>query len=220
VRHYLTLVVGLLAVFLALFAVVEAVGLPLLTDPSAELTGAGPVAAASLGVGLLIADVVLPAPSRVVMVAHGAVFGVVVGTLLSVAGSVGAALVGFAVGRHGGQVLDRLVPESERQRADALLGRWGALAVVVTRPVPMLAETTAVLAGATPTLSWRRATLAAVIGSFPAAMLYAVAGAAAAGIANVTLVFGLVLALASVTWFVEWAGARRAAHFRLADRLG
>lgn len=208
-RHYATVVVALLVVFLVLFAGAEAAGVPLLTDPSAQLTGAGPVAAAALGVGLLVADVVLPVPSSVVMVAHGAVFGAVVGTLLSLVGSVGAALVGFAVGRRGGPVLDRLVPESERQRADALLGRWGALAVVVTRPVPMLAETIAILAGATPALSSGRVAIAAMVGSVPAAALYAVAGAAAAGIASVSLIFALVLALATVTWLVERTRARR-----------
>ena len=38
---------------------------------------------ALLGTGLLVADVVLPRPSSVVMVAHGALFSVVGGTLLS-----------------------------------------------------------------------------------------------------------------------------------------
>ncbi len=35
------------------------------------------VVAALVGVGLLVADVVLPVPSSVVMLAHGALFGVV-----------------------------------------------------------------------------------------------------------------------------------------------
>lgn len=209
-RNYVIVVATLLVVFLALFAGVEAAGVPLLSDPSGQLTGAGPIAAAALGVGLLVADVVLPVPSSVVMVAHGALFGVVIGTLLSLAGSVGAALVGFAIGRRGGPLLDRYVPASERQRVDALLARWGVLAVVVTRPVPLLAETTAILAGAAQSMSWARVGLAAMIGSLPAAALYAVAGAAAAGAASVTLVFALVLALASVTWLVESARARRA----------
>lgn len=207
-RNHVIVVTTLLVVFLALFAGVEAAGVPLLSDPSSQLTGAGPVAAAVLGVGLLVADVVLPVPSSVVMVAHGALFGVVIGTLLSLAGSVGAALVGFVIGRRGGPLLDRFVPTSERQRVDALLDRWGVLAVVVTRPVPLLAETTAILAGAAPSLSWPRVGLAAMIGSLPSAALYAVAGAAAAGAASITLVFALVLALGSVTWLVERARAR------------
>jgi hypothetical protein len=68
-----------------------------LTDPAPQLAQDGP-AAAAVGVGLLVVDVVLPVPSSAVMVAHGALFGVVLGALLSLLGSVGAAMVGSAWG--------------------------------------------------------------------------------------------------------------------------
>lgn len=42
-----------------------------------------------------------------------------------------------------------------RDPADRLLARWGLLAVVVTRPVPVLADTAAVLGG-TARLGWGR----------------------------------------------------------------
>lgn len=210
-RHYAAVTAALLVGFLALFAAVEAAGVPVLTDPGRQLEQPGPVAAA-LGVGLLVADVVLPVPSSVVMVAHGALFGALLGTVLSLVGSVGAALVGFTVGRRGGPLLDRLVPASERRRADALLRRWGVVAVVVTRPVPLLAETTVIIAGTTRSLSWPRVAMAAAVGSLPAAALYAFAGAVAAGVASVTLVFGLVLVLAAAMWLLEYARARRAPH--------
>ncbi len=41
------------------------------------------LAADALGVGLLVADIVLPVPSSVVMVAHGALFGLRLGAVLS-----------------------------------------------------------------------------------------------------------------------------------------
>src|SRR5215211_6626130 len=50
---------------------------------------------------LLVVDVVLPVPSNLVMIAHGALFGVAIGTFLSLVGSIGAALVGFAIGQRG-----------------------------------------------------------------------------------------------------------------------
>ncbi len=83
----------------------------------------------AVGVGLLIADVLLPVPSSIVMIAHGALFGVVYGTLLSLIGGTGATLVGFALGRRGGPLLARVVSREERTRADCLLRRWGALAI-------------------------------------------------------------------------------------------
>lgn len=211
-RHYIMVVVALLVIFLSVFTLVEAADIPLLTDPTEQLVGVGPFMAAASGVGLLIADVVLPVPSSLLMVLHGALFGVVLGTLLSLAGSLGAALAGFAIGRRSGPLLDRLVLPAERQRADELLGRWGAIAVLVTRPVPVLAETTAVLAGAAHSISWQRFITATAIGSMPMAVLYAVAGATAAEFASLGLVFAVVLALAAITGLVERGLTARAPH--------
>lgn len=195
----------MLGFFLIFFLLVEALGAPLLTDPSPWLERGG-LAAALVGVGLLVADVVLPVPSSLVIVAHGALFGVAVGTLLSLLGSVGAALLGFAVGRRGGPLLSRLVSTEERERADRLLTRWGALAIVVTRPVPLLAETTAILAGASP-LGWGRLTLAALAGSVPGALLYSLTGALAASFHSSALVFGTVLLVAALFWLIgRWMG--------------
>lgn len=195
-RRYWVLVASMLAPFL----VVEALGVPLVTDPSPWLERGGAFAA-MVGVGLLVVDVALPVPSSLVMVAHGALFGVVVGTLISVLGSTGAALVGFAVGRRGGPLLFRLVGCRERARSDALSRRWGTLAIIVTRPVPLLAETTAVMAGASP-LGWGRVALAALAGSLPGALLYALTGAVAASFGGAALVFGLVLVVAGLSWLV------------------
>lgn len=193
-KRYLLIVVALMASFLLLFLAVESAGVPLLTDPTPSMRHGG-VLAAALGVGLLVADVLLPVPSSLVMVAHGAIFGVVSGTLLSVLGSMGAALFGFAIGRRGGKLIERLVRPDERAHANKMLARWGALAVVVTRSVPLLAETVAIITGASP-LGWGRMTLASFAGSLPPALLYALTGAAYANFQSATLMFGAVLLVA------------------------
>ncbi|MDQ3815638.1 MAG: VTT domain-containing protein [Armatimonadota bacterium] len=193
-KRYWLLIGALLAFFLVLFVVAEALHISFLTDPSPYLKQGG-VLAALVGVGLLVIDVVLPVPSSLVMIAHGALFGVVVGTLLSLIGSTGAALLGFAIGRRGGPLLARLVSPAEQAQADRLLRRWGALAIVVTRPVPLLAETVAILAG-TSSLRWRQVAIAALAGSFPGALLYALTGAVAGSFSNGVLMFALVLLVA------------------------
>ena len=199
-KRYLLLMAALMAFFIILFFIVEAFNVPLLSDPTPWMKHGG-VLAASLGVGLLIADVLLPVPSSLVMVAHGALFGVVVGTLLSLLGSVGAALFGFAIGRRGGRLLARVVSPEERARADYLLGRWGSLAIVVTRPVPVLAETVAIIAGAS-SMSWGRVALASLVGSLPPALLYALTGAAVANFQSVALMFGVVLMVTGLFWLI------------------
>ena len=83
-------------------------------------------------------------------------------------------------GGRGGPLLALAVPADERTRANAALVRWGVLAIVVSRPLPLLAETITVLAGASP-LGWGRAMVAALIGSVPPCLFYAWAGSASIG---------------------------------------
>lgn len=99
--------------------------MPLLDDPGPVLAGGG-VLAAACGVGLLVADVVLPVPSSLLMIAHGAWFGAAVGSALSLAGGVGAALAGYGLGRWAGPpVLRRVCSAAEREWAARLVRRWG-----------------------------------------------------------------------------------------------
>jgi uncharacterized membrane protein YdjX (TVP38/TMEM64 family) len=185
VKRYWTIIGAILAFLLILFLVVEEADIPLLTDPSPWLEQGG-MLAALVGVGLLVADVALPVPSSTVMIAHGALFGVVGGMILSLLGSTGASLLGFALGRWSGPLLVRLMRPEEHARAARLLSRWGVLGIVVTRPVPLLAETVAIMAGASP-LGWLRTALAALVGSLPPALLYALTGAAAIRFADEVL---------------------------------
>ena len=199
-KRYLLTVVAMMVFFTILFLIVEALGVPLLSDPTPWMKHGG-ILAATLGVGLLIADVLLPVPSSIVMVAHGALFGVLWGTVLSLIGSVGAAVFGFAIGRRGGRLLERVVTPVERARASSILERWGTLAIIVTRPVPLLAETVAIMAG-TSSMSWRAVIVASIAGSLPPALLYALTGAAVANLQNMALMFGIVLLVASAFWLI------------------
>ena len=200
-KRYLLFACAIAAFFLALFLMVEALGVPILSDPTPWMRRGG-ILAASIGVGLLVADVLLPVPSSLVMVAHGALFGVVGGTLLSLAGSLGAGLFGFWLGKRGGRLLERVVTRRERERAEELLKRWGALAIIVTRPVPILAETVAIMAGAS-SMGLGRVALAVLAGSLPPALVYALAGAAAATFQSTALVFVFVILAAGFFWMIS-----------------
>lgn len=201
-KHYAGLVAALVVILA--FAVVGATGVPVLTDPLPALDVGG-IAAAGVGVGLLVADVVLPVPSSSVMLAHGALFGVLGGALLSLSGALGAAMLGFLLGRRGSPLVAPLVPARERARANGVIERWGFLAVIVTRSVPVLSETVAVMGGASP-MPPRTMALGSVVGALPAAVLYAVAGSLAAGFVSAAVVFGVVMLLAAVAWLLGRGG--------------
>lgn len=180
------------------FAAVEAAGIRTLTNPRPVMEDGG-WSAALVGIALLVADALLPVPSSIVMVLHGALFGAVTGAAVSFVGRVGAAAFGFAIGRRGGPVLERFAGRDETDRADRLLRRWGALGIVLSRPVPLVAETTMVLAGAS-SLSWPVALTAAAVGSLPEVVVYALAGSATARFGSTSVIFLSFLAVIAVVW--------------------
>jgi uncharacterized membrane protein YdjX (TVP38/TMEM64 family) len=199
--RYFLLVGGALTLFLVVFLVAGALSVALLDDPRPSLARGG-ILAACIGTALLVADAVLPVPSSVIMIAYGALFGALGGAALSLVGAIGAAMTGYALGRWAGAPLLRAVcSEAEHARADRLVRRWGALAVAASRPVPLLAETVAIAAGAS-SLGVSRTLVAAAAGSVPGAVLYGFAGAAGVGTPSGLLVFGAVLGVAAVLWLV------------------
>lgn len=200
-KRYALIASGLIAFFLLLFLIINALDVRILIDPSPWMHSAS-WQVALIGAGLLVADVLLPVPSSLVMIAHGVLFGIWWGTLLSWGGSVGATLVGFAIGRRGGKLMDRCLSRHDRERADSLLRRWGGLAIIITRPVPVLAETTAIIAGST-AMSWRMMLISAIAGSLPPALVYAVVGAKATSLNEGFLVFILGILLAALFWLTS-----------------
>ncbi len=202
-RRYWITVLAISSFFLLLFGVAEIYKVPLLTDPSEWLNSRG-VLPATIGVVLLVADIWLPVPSSIIMTANGALFGVLIGTALSIIGSLGASLVGFGIGRAGSNMLRRLITTPEYERTEMLMKQWGITAILITRPVPILAETVAILAGAS-SLGWLRFAMASTVGIFPAAFLYALAGTKASDVRTGILIFPMVLLLTSIFW---WIGHR------------
>ena len=210
-RHgYVLIGLALVALFLAMFVVAELLRVPLLTDPRAHVVHAT-WPTATIGVALLVADVVLPVPASGVMVAQGATFGLPYGSLLSLVGGTGATLVAYLVGRRSRGLVGRLVPLDQQLRGARLLERHGMWAVVVTRPVPMLAETVAILAGTGTSLPWWKVAAAGAVGNLVPAVAYAAAGAYAASFVNGLTVFAGVLAVALLTWVLQAGWRARSA---------
>jgi uncharacterized membrane protein YdjX (TVP38/TMEM64 family) len=186
-------------------ALAEALDATLLVDPADVMAERG--IAAWVGVGLLVADIVLPVPSSVVMLGHGALFGVVPGAALSLLGRSGNAVVGVLIGRRVGNALGRRAAQrggTMPGRGASLVSRWGLAAVVFTRPIPVLAESTLVGAAAMG-LSAPAVVAAAIVGALPEAVLYAVAGNAAASSTNGAFIFVGIVLLSGAAWAV---GAR------------
>jgi uncharacterized membrane protein YdjX (TVP38/TMEM64 family) len=131
--------------------------------------------------GLLAADVALPVPSSVVAVTAGWRLGLISGAFVVWAGLQTGCLAAWLVGRFvGDPLLDRWVGPAEQRRARAWLGRRGGLLfLAASRPVPVMAEASVLLAGSVrmPLPAYLAATALANAGL---AAWYAAAGALAA----------------------------------------
>lgn len=201
VNRYWLFVVSIMIIFLAAYLVAEAFQVPLLTEMSLLLSGAT-YATAFLNAGLLTADVLLPVPSSLVMVANGALFGLVGGSAISLIGNVMGFLFAYWLGSQSSPLVQKSVPSQELDRGTRALRKWGALALILTRPLPILAETTAIMAGVSK-LPFTKSLIAATVGSLPASLLYAWAGSQAKDLNATVAIFLVLIVFAIAAWVVD-----------------
>jgi uncharacterized membrane protein YdjX (TVP38/TMEM64 family) len=157
---------------------------------------------AALIVGLLAADLFLPIPSSLVMVLSGAAFGVVWGAALSLVGSIGGEWLGFELVRHyGRRASARIVGDDEIDRLARVFHKHGAAAVVVTRALPVVMETTSVVAGLS---TMKRSTflIASLIGTGPIVFVYAYAGAVSRETHSIVPAVVMLIAVAALGWVI------------------
>lgn len=199
-NRYWLLVGSIITAFLVVYLLVEAFHVPLLTEVS-PLSRAT-YATALLGVGLLTADALLPVPSSLVMVALGALFGFAAGSALSLVGNVTGFLFAYWLGSRSSPLVQRLVSNQELDRGSRVLRRWGVMALILTRPLPILAETTVIMAGVSK-LPFARSLAAITAGSLPACLLYAWAGSQAKDFDVTAIIFLALILLAVAAWMID-----------------
>lgn len=162
-----------------------------------------PSVMAVLLIGLLAADIALPVPSSVVGTYAGARYGIVLATLLTWVGLTIGAVVGYGVGRRGGQWwILQLGEPAETERMRVWQEKWGGIVIVLVRGMPLLAEASVVLAGLNG-LAWKQFFPAIALSNLGLAIAYAGLGHWADTHAWLTTALaigaGLPLLLATVT---------------------
>ena len=108
-----------------------------------------PAALAALEVGVLAADILLPVPSSVVATLGGSVLGIAAGTACAWLGMTLGAAAGWVCGRLAGRRALARIDPADRAMLDRQERRLGPAFVVLTRPLPLIAEAAAILCGAT-----------------------------------------------------------------------
>lgn len=163
-----------------------------------RLQGAGDWAWA-LGIGLLVADLVLPVPGTIIMSALGFLYGPWLGGLIAAAGSMAAGVSGFLIGRlFGERLIRRWLGDREFERGTALFRSQGGWMVAISRALPILPEVLACSAGVM-RMGFRPFCLALAAGSVPMGFAFASIGALGHSAPQSALV--LSLGIPGLLWF-------------------
>lgn len=103
----------------------------------------------SLAIGTLLAiDIIAPVPSSILSTAGGYFLGFMVGTIVSLIGMTISCLTGYWLGaRFGRAVTERLLDQNEISRFEFLQKKYGDWIIIISRSIPLLAETSVLFAG-------------------------------------------------------------------------
>lgn len=159
------------------------------------------------GIGLLLADLLLPIPGTIVMSALGAVYGVWLGGLIASAGSMLAGMLGYGVGRFFDERFARKwLGEKDFDKGHALFAKSGAWVVAISRALPILPEVLACMAGLV-RMPFGKFVIALACGSVPMGFLFAWIGTA--GMVNPEWGLAFSLGVPAVLWgAAAWWGRR------------
>jgi len=163
---------------------------------------------AAIEIGVLIADILLPVPSSLVTTLGGAVLGVVLGTFCGWLGMTLSALAGWGLGSLlGSRAIARLSPE-EQVFVHKFRRRTADLLVILSRPIPLLAEAIAILVGGSG-MSLHRFLPAAAAGNLAVALAWSLAGSLGREqeqlqwVLVLSLLVPLAVAVAMMRWFTQ-----------------
>ncbi|GEP44492.1 TVP38/TMEM64 family protein [Brevifollis gellanilyticus] len=155
------------------------------------------------GVLLLVADILLPVPSTVVMSALGLMYGWFIGGLLASAGSFLAGATAYGACRWLGRPAALwLAGEDGLKQGEQLFAKRGGWLVALSRWMPVLPEAVSCLAGLVK-MNVRTYLVSLACGSIPVGFAFAAIGA----LGNSQP--GMAMGLSAVVPVLLWVGARR-----------
>lgn len=153
------------------------------------------LATGCLVVGLLAGDIFLPIPSSVVSTLAGWQLGAGLGTLASWLGMSLGVVLGFAAARRFGPGLARRFSSvATLERMSRASEKFGPVALVLTRAVPVLAEASVLVVGMNG-LSWRRFLPPVLLANLGLSLAYAAFGQLAERFEWFPLALGVAVAM-------------------------
>ncbi len=129
---------------------------------------------------ILASDVFLPVPSGPISTLAGSQLGIVLGTAVSTLGMTLGAIIAFALAKAWGRPLaERYSSTNQLAELEIACRDHGVWMLILTRPLPILAEACALLVGALQ-MPWRQFLPTVLVSNFLIAATYSVLGQQAA----------------------------------------
>ena len=145
---------------------------------------------ASIVIGSLLSiDIVAPIPSSILSTAGGYFLGFIGGTLISLVSMTISCLIGYWIGaKFGRPAALRFIDTKEISRFESLQKKYGNWILIISRSVPLLAETSVLFAGIG-RMKFNRFISMIIISNLGISMVYAGVGAYSAHINSFLLAF-------------------------------
>jgi len=124
---------------------------------------------------LLASDILLPIPSSLVSTGAGYLLGFINGALVSWLGMTAGCVIGYILGAGSLKVL-RWLDDDTKMKMENFFQRAGLWAIVVCRPVPVLAEASVLFAGMSK-MNFRQFLLISTLSNLGISIVYAAVGA-------------------------------------------
>jgi len=120
---------------------------------------------------ILAADIVLPVPSSIVMFVNGYTLGAAMGAGVSLLGLQTGAMLGYYLGYAGSGRFSK----DKNQEAQSILLKYGPLAILLSRGIPILSESICIVCGYNK-MPFKKYFFLNLLGYAPICLLYAVCG--------------------------------------------
>jgi uncharacterized membrane protein YdjX (TVP38/TMEM64 family) len=170
--------------------------------------GDGPTWTTALAIaGLLASDCLLPIPSSIVSATAGVLLGFARGTAVVWAGMMVSCGIAYVIGRRAESGTKRFVGDASFERVTHLSQHYGNFALVVCRPVPVLAEASVIMAGVT-RMPVARFLITCALSNLGVAVGYAAIGAFSMRFDSFLLAFLLSLAIPGLGMLIARRSAR------------
>jgi uncharacterized membrane protein YdjX (TVP38/TMEM64 family) len=117
---------------------------------------------------------IIPIPSEIILLATGMIWGIYIGGIMGIIGSLAAGLLCFYVSRKGGRPLaEKFVGKKAINMADNFIEKHGIWAILISRMLPFIAFDPISYASGLVEMDTKKYTIGTLIGAIPRAFFFA-----------------------------------------------